>query len=69
MQSILCQQKVRDLLVSEKETIYYLETADGDLMRVPESKLKEFSEMQKAQKLSAQKKETPTQHSSAKTEK
>ncbi len=46
--------------MSEKETIYYLETADGDLMRVPESKLKEFSEMQKAQKLSAQKKETPT---------
>ena len=28
--------------MSKEETIYYLETADGEMMRVPESGLKEF---------------------------
>ena len=50
----------------DKETIYYLETEDGELMRVPESKLKEFSEMQKAQKRLASKKEMLTQSESEK---
>ena len=55
--------------MSKEQTIYYIENECGDLMRVPESKLKEFLEMQKGQKSSVSEKETYAMHSCAKLKK
>ena len=44
----------------KQETVYYLETADGQVMRVPQSKLKDFLKLtEKEQQKKSKQKDKP----------